>query len=142
MYEYNCIIKRVIDGDTVVVDVDLGFDIWIRDEVVRLHGINAPELRTSDLEEKKFGEYSKKYVENHLKIDQKCILVSKDFRSGKYGRCLGDFRIEDQMLTEMMLADHVAVLYREGLYAKEFMESDHADNRKALIEKGVTFDNV
>lgn len=133
------VIKRVVDGDTVVVDIDLGFDIWIRDETVRLYGIDAPESRTSDDEEKLFGEHSKKYVENLLTPGDEYILCSKDFHRGKYGRCLGDFKIGDsgQMLTEKMLADNVAVIYREGLYAKEFMEADHLDNRKKLREQGV-----
>ena len=53
MYEYRCKIDRVVDGDTVDVDIDLGFGIWLRKERVRLYGIYTPESRTRDLEEKK-----------------------------------------------------------------------------------------
>ena len=53
MHEYNCTIRRVVDGDTVDVDIDLGFGIWVHNERVRLYGIDTPESRTRDLEEKK-----------------------------------------------------------------------------------------
>ena len=55
MYEYRCKIVRVVDGDTVDVDIDLGFGVWLHKERVRLHGIDTPESRTRDLEEKKYG---------------------------------------------------------------------------------------
>ena len=59
MYEYRCKVIRVIDGDTVDVDIDLGFDIMLRDERVRIMGIDTPESRTRDKVEKKFGLASK-----------------------------------------------------------------------------------
>ena len=59
MHEYRCTIRRVVDGDTVDVDIDLGFGIWVRNERVRLYGIDTPESRTRDLEEKKCGIYAK-----------------------------------------------------------------------------------
>ena len=55
MYEYNVKILKVIDGDTVDVDIDLGFGVWLHKERVRMMGIDTPESRTRDLEEKKFG---------------------------------------------------------------------------------------
>ena len=59
MYEYKVNIIKVIDGDTVDVDIDLGFGMWIKDERVRIMGIDTPESRTRDLVEKKFGLASK-----------------------------------------------------------------------------------
>ena len=58
MYEYKVMIDRWVDGDTVDVDIDLGFDVVLKKQRVRLHGINTPESRTRDLEEKKYGKYS------------------------------------------------------------------------------------
>lgn len=52
MYEYRCTLRRVIDGDTIDVDIDLGFKVWLQKERVRLFGINTPESRTRNLEEK------------------------------------------------------------------------------------------
>ena len=66
MHEYNCTIRRVVDGDTVDVDIDLGFDTWIHNERVRLYGIDTPESRTRDLEEKKAGLFAKKVVLHYL----------------------------------------------------------------------------
>ena len=68
MYEYKCKIVRVVDGDTVDVDIDLGFGMWMHKERVRLYGIDTPESRTRDLEEKKFGLFAKKYVEEYLPV--------------------------------------------------------------------------
>ena len=56
MYEYNCELDRVVDGDTVDVNIDLGFGIWLRKERVRVMGIDTPESRTSDPVEKVFGK--------------------------------------------------------------------------------------
>ena len=53
MYEYRCKVVKIIDGDTVDVDIDLGFGVWLHKERVRLYGIDTPESRTRDLEEKK-----------------------------------------------------------------------------------------
>ena len=55
MYEYNCKIVKVVDGDTVDVDIDLGFGVWLRDQRIRLYGIDTPESRTSDPFEKLYG---------------------------------------------------------------------------------------
>ena len=55
MHEYRVNIVKVVDGDTVDVDIDLGFGIWMKNERVRLFGIDTPESRTRDLEEKKYG---------------------------------------------------------------------------------------
>ena len=52
MFEYPCIIRKIIDGDTVDVDIDLGFDTWLLNQRIRLHGIDTPESRTRDLEER------------------------------------------------------------------------------------------
>ena len=64
MYEYSCKIVRVVDGDTVDVDIDLGFGVWRHKERIRLHGIDTPESRTRDLEEKKFGLLAKAQVKH------------------------------------------------------------------------------
>ena len=62
VYEYSCKIVRVVDGDTVDVDIDLGFGVWMHKERVRLHGIDTPESRTRDLEEKKYGLLAKEQI--------------------------------------------------------------------------------
>ena len=66
MYEYQCKVVKVVDGDTVDVDIDLGFGVWLRDERVRLYGIDTPESRTSDDIEKIYGFAAKEYLERYL----------------------------------------------------------------------------
>ena len=66
MYEYRAKIIKIIDGDTVDVDIDLGFDVILSNQRVRLHGIDTPESRTRDREEKKFGLLSKKFLTSFL----------------------------------------------------------------------------
>ena len=74
MYEYNVRLVRVVDGDTVDVDIDLGFGIWLHKERIRLYGIDTPESRTRDLEEKKYGKLATKFVERFLDDPKGLIL--------------------------------------------------------------------
>ena len=91
MYEYKAKLVRVIDGDTVDAMIDLGFDVWIKKRV-RLYGINTPEVRTRDLEEKKAGIAAKDRLQEILDaVGGEFILLSKGV--GKYGRCLGELLI-------------------------------------------------
>lgn len=135
MYKYNCIVNRIIDGDTIVIDIDLGFNIWIKSEPVRLYGVDAPEIRTRNTEEKLFGKYAAEYVENLLKPGCSYIFISKEFSTGKYGRILGDFYIENELLTNILLNNNVVANYKEGK-EKYITEKEHLDNRKILIAKG------
>lgn len=114
MYEYKCELIRIIDGDTVVFDIDLGFKIWIRDEHVRFARVNAPESRTRDLEEKALGLASKDFVIKTLDEAEEIRLKTyKDF--GKYGRFIadimvmidGDWKCLNDMLVESGHAKYV-----------------------------------
>ena len=92
MFEYNAKVLKVVDGDTIDAWVDLGFDTWKKVRI-RMHGINAPESRTRDLEEKKRGLAAKaRLIEILNEVDNEFILVSHGV--GKFGRCLGDIRIQ------------------------------------------------
>ena len=66
MYRYRCEVVKVIDGDTVDVNIDLGFGVWLKKERVRLRGIDTPESRTRDLEEKKYGLLAKLFLQKML----------------------------------------------------------------------------
>ena len=68
MYEYQVKILRIVDGDTVDVDIDLGFGVWMHRERIRLWGIDTPESRTRDPVEKVFGNYAKDYVKDQMPI--------------------------------------------------------------------------
>jgi|TARA_B000000557_G_scaffold200601_1_gene165813 micrococcal nuclease len=141
MYEYRCKVIKVIDGDTVDVDIDLGFDIMLRDERVRIMGIDTPESRTRDKVEKKFGLASKARLKELIGGKSGPILKTQinkkgeDMR-GKFGRILGDFVTEDgRMVTDILVEEGHAVAYFGG--SKEEIQDKHMANRKKLIREGL-----
>ena len=138
-YEYNCKILRIVDGDTVDVDIDLGFGIWMHRERVRIMGIDTPESRTRDKVEKVFGNASKEFVKKWLPVGSIQVLIttvdkSGDDKRGKFGRILGDFQIEKTKLTNIMLSEGYAVRYSGG--NKDDLKILHLKNRNKLIAEG------
>ena len=112
MYEYNAKTIRVVDGDTVDAMIDLGFDTWKKIRI-RMHGINAPESRTRDLEEKKRGLAAKARLTELLEdADNKFILVSHGV--GKFGRCLGDIRIDQKSVNLQLIKEGHGTEYYGG----------------------------
>ena len=92
MFEYNATVIKVVDGDTIDAMVDLGFGTWKKVRI-RMHGINAPESRTRNLEEKKKGLAAKaRLIEMLEENENHFILVSHGV--GKFGRCLGEIYIK------------------------------------------------
>ena len=139
MYEYRCKVLKVIDGDTVDVDIDLGFGTWIHNERVRIMGIDTPESRTSNDIEKKFGLAAKHRLQELLgetailktQIDKK----GEDMK-GKFGRILGNFKTEDGRICAKILCEEGhAVAYFGG--AKEDIQKQHIKNRKRLVKEGL-----
>jgi micrococcal nuclease len=139
MYEYKCKVSRVVDGDTVDVDIDLGFGVWLHKERVRLHGIDTPESRTRDLEEKKYGLLAKKQIESFMPVGSMQTLVTMKDKAGKFGRILGKFLIYDKTteaqmtINDWMIREHHAVAYHGQ--SKEDIAEEHLVNRKLLVEE-------
>lgn len=106
-YIYVCEIVKVVDGDTIDCAVSLGFDVSVRQRI-RLYGLDAPESRTRDLEQKKYGKASKKFVKEFLDSD---YILLKTREKGKYGRYLGDFCVGDKWLCDELIKAHHAVPY-------------------------------
>ena len=88
MFDYRCKVTRVVDGDTIDVNLDLGFNIWHKARV-RMLGIDTPESRTRNLDEKALGLASKKRLKELLKGQKVKIATSKEGK-GKFGRILAD----------------------------------------------------
>ena len=131
MYEYKCKIIKVIDGDTTDVDIDLGFGVWLKKQRIRFFGIDTPESRTRDLEEKKYGLAAKKYVTDHMPLGSTQTLVTVKDGKGKYGRILGQFKMEDgSILNDNMIAEHHAVAYFGQ--SKDDIEEEHLVNRELV----------
>ena len=135
MHEYKVNILKVVDGDTVDVDIDLGFGMWLRNERVRVMGIDTPESRTSDKIEKIFGLAAKNRLISLLGAE--AILhtqVSKkgEDMKGKFGRVLGNFTsINGEKCAAVLIREGHAVAYQGG--SKENVASQHIENRKKLI---------
>mgnify|MGYP003153893848 FL=1 len=112
MYIYKAKCLRVVDGDTLDAQVDLGFDIHkvIR---VRLVGINTPESRTRDLEEKERGLAAKAFVKDILKKHKNYFILQSQ-GVGKYGRCLGEIFLGDTKLNDLLINEGHAVKYYGG----------------------------
>jgi micrococcal nuclease len=117
MYEYKASIIKVVDGDTVDALIDLGFDTHVKRRI-RLYGINAPESRTRDKDEKVKGLAAKERLKTILRENKTSITV-KSHGIGKYGRCLGElfipgtemFSYESQCVNKMLIAEGHAVKY-------------------------------
>ena len=134
MYSYRVENIRVIDGDTVEVDIDLGFDVWLKKQKVRIHNIDAPEIRSKDKEEKVFAQAAKKRMEELLSIEEEIILRSFQDVRGKFGRIIGDFIIYDLAGTcaDALCTEGYAVRCDDK--TKEQIKQEHLKNRKILIE--------
>ena len=136
MHEYKCTILRVVDGDTVDVDIDLGFGVWLRKERVRIHGIDTPESRTRDLTEKKYGLAAKQFVKEILLVGSQQRLLTEKDKTGKFGRILGKFLVHDvkedreMHLGQIMIREHHAVKYSGQ--SKEDIGYDHIKNREFI----------
>ena len=137
MYEYRCKIKRVIDGDTVDIDIDLGFDVVLADQRVRLYGIDTPESRTKDPVEKRYGLAAKEYLKS--KLGKEGTLKTHKDATGKFGRILGEFIVYDEekdawrSVNTMMIEKHMAVEYYGQ--SKDDIEEQHLKNRELLEGK-------
>ena len=137
MYEYKVKVLKVVDGDTVDVDIDLGFKVWLRNERVRLHGIDTPESRTRDLEEKKYGLAAKNFLKTALKNG---TVIMKVHDRGKFGRILGELFVKDNeghpvfenqiSINEHMIINKHAVAYHGQ--SKDEIQEQHLENRKLL----------
>jgi len=123
MYEYFVReVKNVVDGDTIDVIIDLGFDIMFASRV-RLAGIDTPESRTTDKAEKALGLEAKEYLKKHLK-DAKSVVIrtEKMDSSEKYGRILGWVYVngESESLNNKMINDGYAWGYLGETKIKDF----------------------
>ena len=139
MFEYNFKLVKVVDGDTIDVDIDLGFGVWLRKQRIRMMGIDTPESRTRDLEEKKYGLLAKDKL-TQLIADGRTLKTFKDAK-GKFGRILADVIVynsaEDRWCgaTEIMIEEGYGVKYHGQ--SKDDIQEQHLANRKILQERGL-----
>ena len=142
--EYDVVLLKCVDGDTADVDIDLGFGIWLKDERVRIMGIDTPESRTSDKVEKLFGTAAKERLKELLSEGGKLITTENkhgEDMKGKFGRILGDFKVERyegqpaERVTDILIEEGHAVAYFGG--SKEEIALKQEANRQKLLREGV-----
>jgi micrococcal nuclease len=137
MYQYKCKIIKVLDGDTVDIDLDLGFKIILANQRVRMAGVDTPESRTTIAEEKVRGQLSKKKLAEKLPIGSWQIIETQkpDSNDDKFGRILGVFVLEDgTRVNDWLIQNNYAVPYKGE--NKDLTQAEHQANKKILIERG------
>ena len=134
MYEYACKVERVVDGDTIDVVLDLGFDILYKSRV-RLYGIDTPESRTRNKDEKARGKMASAFLKEAIDNGNKVVIQTKlkDSR-GKFGRVLGNVVVDGININQSMIDNYHAAAYFGQ--SKEAIEAVHDANRTRLIELG------
>ena len=142
--EYDVKVIKIVDGDTVDVDIDLGFGVTLTDERVRIMGIDTPESRTRDKVEDLFGEAAKARLAQLMHQGGKLITTEDrkgEDMKGKFGRILGDFKVERwenkpaELVTDILIEEGHAVAYFGG--SKEEIAAKHLVNRTKLLREGI-----
>ena len=130
MHEYKCKLIKVIDGDTIDVDIDLGFGVWLQKQRIRLYGIDTPESRTRDLEEKKYGKMAGNFLSDAINDAEVVALRTHKDSKGKYGRILGEIICDGVNINQVMVETHLAVAYFGQ--SKEDIAEQHLQNRELI----------
>jgi len=139
MYTYTATVRRVVDGDTIDVNIDLGFSVWLKKQRIRLLDIDAPAARTRDKEEKIRGLLSKEKLKSLCPEGSLIQLKTHKDNKGKFGRILGELVVdtasEDSVnVNQWLVENNYAVSYSGQ--RKEDMERGHTRNSKILSERG------
>ena len=138
MYEYKFKLDRVVDGDTIDVVIDLGFSILHKCRV-RLLGIDTPESRTRDLDEKARGKLAKDFLSFCLASSDEHIIKTSVDSKGKFGRVLGTIYCDKSNINQLMIDKHHAVEYRGQ--SKDEIAAEHLANRQILIDQEIYIPN-
>ena len=131
MNEYKAKVVKVVDGDTMDVDIDLGFSIVLAKQRIRLFGIDTPESRTRDKEEKFYGKLAAQFLKDRCKKGSYITLRTYLDKKGKFGRILGEIVVDKINLNQQMVKEHLAVEYFGQ--SKESIEKEHIKNRIKII---------
>lgn len=114
MFRFNARLVRVVDGDTIDADIELGFSVFMRDRN-RLMGIDTPESRTRNLQEKSWGLAAKhRLIELLAETDGEFTLVTEDMEKGKFGRVLGTIEINGKDANQTLIEENFAIPYEGG----------------------------
>ena len=133
-YVFNATVLKIIDGDRIDVDVDLGWNISVVNQRIRLFGVDCPESRTRDLEEKKYGLLAKSFLIKMLEDKGGIVLKTHKDAEGKFGRVLGELwrttDFADNSINDYMIEKHHAVAYHGQ--SKQEIAEEHLKNRELV----------
>ena len=134
MYTYSAQVTKIIDGDTIEIDLDLGFGVWYRNQRVRLNGIDTPESRTKDKDEKIRGELSKSKLKELIEEKRVKITTAID-TDDKFGRILGVIETKEGInVNEWLITNNYAVAYKGQ--NKDLVQEAHQKNIEILRARG------
>lgn len=108
LYHYRAKYVRAYDGDTVTLDIDLGFETWLNNQTIRLYGIDTPEIRGDERQE---GLKSRDYVRDRLENANNIILKTYKDKKGKYGRWLAEIFVDGENLNHTLVGLGLATKY-------------------------------
>ena len=108
-YVYKALVVSIFDGDTITVNIDLGFDVWLKEQKIRLHGINTPEVRGVQKEQ---GLKSRdRLIE--LILNKEVVIETIKDKKEKYGRWLGKVYLNSEPINEKLVQEGLAQKYLE-----------------------------
>jgi endonuclease YncB( thermonuclease family) len=135
MYEYKATVKRIIGGDSVVLDIDLGFYMFMNETKIRLYGLDTPEMNSKDPLLRLQAVLATRYLYDNLPIGSKVKIKTVLDKREKYGRLLATIITQDGFnLNDGLLENKLAINYKN--LTRDEQIAKHYENQQYLIEKG------
>ena len=135
MYEYKATVKRIIDGDSLVLDIDLGFYMFMNETKIRLYGLDTPEMNSEDPLLRLQAIMAIRYLYDNLKVGEKVTIKTVLDKREKYGRLLATIITNDGLnINEGLIQNKLAVSYHNLTRDEQIQK--HYENQEYLINKG------
>ena len=135
MYEYKATVKRIIDGDSLILDIDLGFYMFMNETKIRLYGLDTPEMTSEDPLLRLQAIMATRYLFDNLKVGEKVIIKTVLDKREKYGRLLATIITKDGLnINEGLIQNKLAISYHN--LTREEQIQKHYENQQYLINKG------
>jgi micrococcal nuclease len=135
MYEYKATVKRIIDGDSLVLDIDLGFYMFMNETKIRLYGLDTPEMNSEDPLLRLQAVLATRYLYDNLPVGSKVTIKTVLDKREKYGRLLATIITQDGFnLNDGLLENKLAINYKN--LTRDEQIAKHYENQQYLIEKG------
>ena len=135
MYEYKATVKRIIDGDSIVLDIDLGFYMFMNETKIRLYGLDTPEMTSEDPLLRLQAVLATRYLFDNLQVGEKVTIKTVLDKREKYGRLLATIITKEGLnINEGLIQNKLAVSYHNLTRDEQIQK--HYENQEYLINKG------